>query len=234
MPPDALIQLNFAGGLMAGFASSLHCVGMCGGLASGLMFSLSAQNGTAARAQALAWAQLGRVLAYLVAGLAVGAVGSSVFIALDREIAHLALRWAGGAMLVYIGMSVAGWAPGLAGLDRLAAGFAGRAQRALSISGPAAPLAAGFAWGAMPCGMVYAALLYAMMTGSAQGGALVMAGFGLGTLPAVTAAAFGAHALLGAARSGRTRIAVALTIIVLGFASAAIPWRVVAEICGLA
>jgi sulfite exporter TauE/SafE len=47
----------------------------------------------------------------------------------------------------------------------------------------------GMIWGWLPCGMVYAALLPALATGSAWEGALVMLAFGAGTLPNLLALA---------------------------------------------
>jgi len=41
----------------------------------------------------------------------------------------------------------------------------------------------GLLWGATPCALVYGVLPVALMSGSAADGALVMAAFGLGTLP---------------------------------------------------
>ena len=41
----------------------------------------------------------------------------------------------------------------------------------------------GMLWGFTPCGLVYSVLPVAMLSGSAADGALVMAAFGLGTLP---------------------------------------------------
>jgi len=47
---------------------------------------------------------------------------------------------------------------------------------------------AGLAWVAWPCGALQAALLLSALASSAQGGALVMAGFGLGSMPALALA----------------------------------------------
>ncbi|HEX7157129.1 MAG TPA: sulfite exporter TauE/SafE family protein, partial [Burkholderiaceae bacterium] len=44
-------------------------------------------------------------------------------------------------------------------------------------------LLAGFAWGWIPCGMVYATLPLALIAGGWARGAAVMLAFGLGTLP---------------------------------------------------
>jgi len=233
MSPDGLSELSILGGLLAGFASSLHCVGMCGGIAASLSVSLGGDS-TAGRARALMLAQTGRIAAYVLAGGLLAALGSRAYFAFDQTTAHFVLRWLAAAMLVYIGLSVMGWAPTLAGLDRVGTRLLGWIRtpfsRALSL---ASPLLAGFLWGFLPCGMVYATLFYAMLSGTALNGALIMLGFGLGTLPAVTAAAFGLSGLLAAARTPRVRFAVGLTIVVLGVASAALPWRTIAAFCGI-
>lgn len=233
MTAGSISELSVLGGFMAGLASSLHCVGMCGGLAASLSVALGGER-PGGRVRALMLAQLGRILAYAAAGTMLAALGSTAYFAFDRSEAHLVLRWLAAGMLVYIGLSVAGWAPALAGLDRAG-------SRLLSwMSGPlrgplssASPLLAGMLWGLLPCGMVYAALFFAMLSGGAVQGGLIMLGFGLGTLPAVTASALGLHGLLFAARTPGVRIAVGLAIVVLGLASAAIPWRGIARLCGL-
>lgn len=231
---DPLTQLSLAGGLLAGFASSLHCVGMCGGIASGLMLSLSPDGDNSARARILLQAQLGRVAAYVLAGAIVGLVGSSVYFSFDRAEAHLLLRWAGAVTLVYIGLSVAGWAPSLAGMDRIGTRVVTLLRAPLGGAlQTASPVLAGFLWGFLPCGMVYAALFYAMLSGSAGGGAAIMAGFGLGTVPAVVGAAFGAQMLMRLSRRPGLRVGVGMVIVILGVASAAIPWRALAALCGI-
>ncbi|MDY0050845.1 MAG: sulfite exporter TauE/SafE family protein, partial [Halothiobacillaceae bacterium] len=41
----------------------------------------------------------------------------------------------------------------------------------------------GFLWGWLPCGLVYSVLIWAMAAGGPAEGALLLLGFGLGTLP---------------------------------------------------
>mgnify|MGYP000335804831 CR=1 FL=1 len=233
MQPAGLTELSLAGGFLAGFASSLHCVGMCGGIAASLSMTLGGERASD-RARALMLAQTGRIAAYALAGAILAAIGSQAYFSFDRAEAHLLLRWAAAAMLVYIGLSVAGWAPSLAGFDRMGTRILGWIRRpfggALAM---ASPLAAGFVWGFLPCGMVYATLFYAMLSGRIADGALIMLGFGLGTLPAVTASALGMSSLLAVARTPRVRIAVGLAIVAIGILSAAIPWRTVAALCGI-
>jgi sulfite exporter TauE/SafE len=57
------------------------------------------------------------------------------------------------------------------------------ALRMMPIKTAPTALLAGLLWGWMPCGLVYTASLYALASGSATQGAMVMLVFGLGTLP---------------------------------------------------
>ncbi len=43
----------------------------------------------------------------------------------------------------------------------------------------------GLLWGWLPCGLVYAVVAWSLTTGNAYDGAMLMLGFGLGTLPAM-------------------------------------------------
>ena len=54
-------------------------------------------------------------------------------------------------------------------------------------------LAFGSIWGWMPCGFVYTVLVIATLQQSALHGAMVMAAFGLGTMPAMLFASFAAR-----------------------------------------
>ena len=215
----------FLGGLLLGLASSLHCVGMCGGVASSLMFAFSSGDALKERARALSAAQAGRVLVYIVAGASVGAVGSTAYGAVQHAGANLFTRWAAAVALGWIGLSVAGLAPSLSALDRLAEpiGASLRFSPKQRLSGDSGAFASGLLWGFFPCGMVYGALFYAMLSGTPLGGAAVMAGFGLGTLPSVTAAALGVSTFRRLARTPGARLAVGLGIMALAAASVAIP-----------
>mgnify|MGYP000327278924 CR=1 FL=1 len=118
-------------------------------------------------------------------------------------------------------------------LDRLFRPVTRLILRPIRAAGPASPLLAGLAWGALPCAMVYAALLYAMISGSALQGALVMLGFGLGTLPSVTGTALGIGALQNWGRVPGLRIAAGLTIAAMGGAMLLVPPELIAAMCGM-
>ena len=91
----------------------------------------------------------------------------------------------------------------------------------------------GMIWGFLPCGMVYGALFYAMLAGSTLGGAEVMAGFALGTLPSVTAVALGLSGFRRLGEIKRARIAVGLAIMVIAALSVAAPVARIAALCGV-
>lgn len=220
-PPMDVSDLSFLGGLLMGLAAGLHCAGMCGGIASTLTFLLAPQGGPGSRARVLMTAQAGRVAAYVAAGAVVGTFGSAIYGAFDHTTAYRILQWGAAVTLAWIGLSVAGFIPAFTMLDRLMAPLSRRisalaARTSGSPAGVAAPLVAGLLWGLLPCAAVYGALFTAMLTGSGAGGATLMFGFGLGTLPAVTAAAFGVTSLTRLARGPATRVAVGLSIAAVG------------------
>jgi hypothetical protein len=189
------------GGLLLGLASSLHCAGMCGGIGASLAMGFAPDKGLKARAKALAAAQAGKSLSYVLAGLLVGALGSAVYGLLDRQAAFQVARIAGASALIWTGLSLFGVVPSPAILQRAFAPvrrWAWSAKR----SGGAGAGVAGLVWGLMPCGMVYAALLYAMLAGGAVRGGLVMLGFAVGVTPAVSAAALGVSMLPRFAQGG--------------------------------
>ncbi|RXF73185.1 sulfite exporter TauE/SafE family protein [Hansschlegelia zhihuaiae] len=217
--------LTFAGGFLMGLASSLHCASMCGGVASAMMFSFAASDTAGARQLALGLTQAGRAAGYVLAGGATATIGAPVISALDHAGGLIALRWASAAMLAWIGLATLGLVPPL----RVLHGFAARLRLPTSYVAGApgiviwAPFLSGLGWSFTPCPMVLAALVYAGLSGTSLSGMQVMAGFALGTMPAVVACALGMDRLRSAARRPAARISVGLGLVGLGLASAAAP-----------
>jgi sulfite exporter TauE/SafE len=214
-------------GLLLGLASSLHCFGMCSGIAASLHFAADLDPNRPARdlLPTTLLINAGRISGYVTAGAIVGGLGSGVFGAFDHASAHAILRWAAAAALAWIGLSMLEILPIPAGLYRVASGV----SRLMSTVASAARLPAqaglflsGAVWGFLPCAMVYAALFYAMFSGSWFGGAIVMSGFGLGTLPVVVGAGLGLPLLRRRATSVWLRNAVGLAIIMVGIVSAGV------------
>ncbi len=213
-------QPLFIAGLLLGFSSSLHCFGMCAGIASSLHFAADFGSNRPRRG--------------LLAGATVGAIGSSVFGSFDHAFAHAILRWAAAAALAWIGLSMLEVLSLPAGLSRLAAAVSakiGTAARATNLPPTLGLFVSGAVWGFLPCAMVYAALFYAMLSGSWLGGALAMSGFGLGTLPVLLGAGLGLPLLRRRATAGWLRNTVALAIIAVGIVSAGVSPSTLAVWC---
>ena len=182
--------ISLAGGAALGLASSLHCIGMCGGIS--LLFGHGGRGGCGVAAAGWEQALLhgGRIASYAALGALAGGLGNAALGGIDPAIGHGLLRWAAALSLGWIGLATAGLAPPPAFLGHAMPGpWRMRLMLRLPIS--ARRIAGGLAWGLLPCGMVYGALIFAMFAGTAFGGAMVMLGFGLGTLPALIAAGLG-------------------------------------------
>lgn len=207
-----------ASSLVLGFAGSVHCVAMCGGIASALAHAgAAAQPRPGAIARAALATSLGRIASYATAGALAGGVGGSLggFVAAGSARATM-LRIVLGLVLLGVGVELCRSGRAFAPLER-AGGLLwrrvspllrriGRPERVGQL------VAMGAIWGWLPCGLVYSGLVVAAASGRADLGALAMASFGLGTLPAV-AGASGLSNLLarfGGAGSVRRRAGVVL------------------------
>lgn len=90
------------------------------------------------------------------------------------------------------------------------------AARQLTAQSNLSALLAGSLWGLVPCGMVYAVLVAALVSGSAANGAALMLAFGLGTLPNLLLLGSAGHWLANASKNNAIRKLVGA--IIIGFA----------------
>ena len=200
--------------LLAGLASGLHCAGMCGGISGG--FSVLQRERVWQRQLAL---NGGRIASYAAAGALAGALGSAGAYAAAVLPAQTILYLFSSALVSLAGIHLAFVLP-MSGLERLGAPLWRRLQplaaRLLRASSLPQAFAAGMAWGWLPCGLVYGALLAAVFAGGAAQGALAMAFFGLGTLPWLFLAGVSAARLRGWSRLHELRRAAGVLLIGLG------------------
>jgi sulfite exporter TauE/SafE len=214
--------IGLGAAFIAGLAGSGHCAAMCGGVAGALamrarMVDPAQKNRRAQLALGLAY-NLARISSYALAGALAGLLGHTLLRAVDVAPLSLALRvLAGFIMLAAGGRLLFGWrllepieAAG-AGLWRRIAPWTQRGARRGGLSGA---IGLGLAWGWLPCGLTYSMLLLAATTASTTTGALIMAAFGLGTLPSMLTAtlAFDRAARTLAARASLRNVAGALLV----------------------
>lgn len=208
--------------LVAGIIGSGHCVLMCGSIAGALGYGSA---GAACAGRTLRFPllyNLGRVASYAVAGAIAGGAGGGLLAFLGQPWLRTFFTTLAALVIVVAGVKLATGSRSFGGLDRLGAAAWRRiapATRGLfPVTTPGRAFGVGLAWGWLPCGMAYAMLAAAALTGGAGSGALVMAMFGLGTMPAMLALGTGAAGLLGP----RTRRAGGVVLVLLGLGSLAV------------
>ncbi|MEM9692369.1 MAG: sulfite exporter TauE/SafE family protein [Myxococcota bacterium] len=187
----------FATVLTGSLLGSLHCAGMCGGLVA-----VYAGDGDAeVRGHALYHG--GRLATYSGLGALAGALGGLLEVAGSLVgIAELAAVFAGGAVALWGGLKLLSLydarfqsGPALpASVQRALAAVLGRLKH--YPTGIRAGLL-GLATGLLPCGWLYAFVAVAAGTGHPLTGALVMASFWVGTVPALLAIGIGVRRLMG-------------------------------------
>lgn len=223
-------------GMLLGLSSSLHCFGMCSGIAASLHFAadLDPRRSQTSLFATTLLINAGRIAGYVIAGAIVGGIGSGVFGAFDHSVSHAILRWAAAAALGWIGLSMLEVLPVPAPLYRMASGIShlmNAAAGAARLPPGIGLFIGGAVWGFLPCAMVYAALFYAMLSGSWLGGAVVMSGFGLGTLPVLIGAGIGLPLLRRRVTASWLRKAVGIAILMVGVASAGVTPAAFVALC---
>ena len=177
--------------LLMGLFGGAHCVVMCGGVVGVLCSGLSVEARSSTRRQLpyLVAYNGGRIASYTAFGAVAGAIGMLADRVDGFYEMQLGLRVFAGALMLGVGLYLAGAWRRFGSVEKLGAPLwhviQSLARRALPVRSPAGALLLGLLWGWLPCGLVYAALATAVGTGSPARGALAMAAFGVGTLPAL-------------------------------------------------
>ena len=178
-----MIEFSLLTALLAGLLGGVHCVGMCGGIVAA--FSLRPGGSPPGMGLHLAY-NLGRVFSYSLFGALAGALGGSLEVAKFLPVQTL-LYVLAQVVMILLGLYLAGLSQSVLVFER-AGGLIWRGvkplfQKLLPVTSWPHAIAAGMAWGWLPCGLVYSVLVSALAAGSATSGAALMLAFGLGTLP---------------------------------------------------
>lgn len=186
--------------LTAGLLGGIHCVGMCGGITNMLTSSpttrkfipiIPMQIGLS-KPLIAPWRKTtllhaGRIFTYMLMGTLVGAIGALGIHINPFMPLHTMLYLIGNLALIWLGLRLLGYTPHLASLDRLLARIVKAInfppQYSLLAQAQRFPFLVGMAWGCLPCGLVYGVLPFALLSGDAYSGAVLMLIFGLAALP---------------------------------------------------
>ena len=181
-------ELTFAAALIVGLLGSTHCLGMCSGIVAALNMGIAGD--LSSRPASLLVYQLayngGRISSYVLVGLLAGTLGAGLA---QLGISPLAGKLFAAAFMIALGLYLANWWRGLAVLEKFGAvlwrHIQPRAQRLFPIQNPFQAFLLGALWGWLPCGLVYAVVAWSLTTANSLDAAILMLGFGLGTLPAM-------------------------------------------------
>jgi uncharacterized protein len=205
--------------LIASLAGSLHCVGMCGAFVA---FAVGTGDQPGVRHKALLNAAYhgGRLITYTALGALGGALGAAIDLGGDYIGLQRTAAIAAGSVMIVFGivtlLRIQGVklpkAPVPAALRELVGAGQGLAMGMRPI--PRA-LTIGLLTTLLPCGWLYAFAITAAGTASPVYGALTMAAFWLGTLPALVALGAGIQSLTGALGK-RIPTVTAIAIVLVG------------------
>lgn len=205
--PEVKQGMSYAAIFVIGLLTSVHCVGMCGGIC--LSQCVGAKGDSLfTRMRPSFLYNLGRILSYTMIGSVVGALGGVISL---NGVMRGAVALFAGALMVIMGLNMLNIFPWLRKFSLnmpkfLTGGIDGKNN---------SPFYVGLMNGFMPCGPLQAMQLYALSTGSPLEGGISMFLFAFGT--SFLMFGFGTvSALLTKAFTSKLMTASAVLVIVLG------------------
>lgn len=179
--PTAKEGMSYGALFLIGLLTSIHCVGMCGGINLSQCVSHSNKNISDNKLKSFRPSilyNLGRVISYTVVGGIVGALGSVISFS---GVAKGLIAIIAGIFMIIMALNMWGVFPWLKRLNpRLPKLFTKKINEQKKSK---SPLYVGLLNGLMPCGPLQAMQLFALSTGSVLQGAVSMFLFSMGTVP---------------------------------------------------
>lgn len=199
--------LGYGALFAVGLVTSVHCIGMCGGINMAQCISYRQKHPDSGVTRPSLIYNAFRVISYTAVGALAGALGSAFNISGNFK-GFISL--VAGLFMIVMGFNLLGM---MGALRRFI-------PRLPSLNAPSratriGPAAVGILNGFMPCGPLQAMQLYALSTGSPLQGAMAMLFFGLGTFPVMFA--FGSVSTMLSGKLTRQLLKVSgILVIVLG------------------
>jgi len=180
------MNIDYFSAFVIGILGSGHCIGMCGGITSMLTSALP-KNSTYSKTLLIFSYNFGRILSYAFIGAIVGFTGSVA--AKNVGVPLAGLRVISALFLILLGLYIGQWLMWLNRIERIGKFIwqylSPFSKRLIPVNSPQKAIALGVLWGWLPCGLIYSMLTWSLASGNFVSGALIMAFFGLGTLPAL-------------------------------------------------
>lgn len=214
------IEFALGAALLAGFFGSTHCVGMCGAIV--VLFEGPDSGHSSAWPRRLTY-NFGRGSFYALLGAIAGLTGTLLTKTTGVEQGLWFMRILAAALVIAIGLNLLFDWRLTRFLESAGSGLWQRMSRFARHVLPATTLprayAAGFIWGALPCGLVYSAVALSTTSGNALSGAAIMLAFWLGTLPTLLLVGTSAQILTRLRRRKMLRRIAGILVILIGLAA---------------
>lgn len=208
--PQINESMNYSILFIVGIMTSIHCIGMCGGINLSQTCSITDNSKHTIFKRGLTY-NLGRLVSYTILGGIVGGLGSVLSISLTFQGIIIIVA---GVFMMIMGANMFGL---LSFLKKIVPSIpVSFGRRITNFSKNKSPFIIGLLNGFMPCGPLQSMQLYALSTGSFIKGAFSMFLFSTGTIPLMLF--FGTLGSLFSAKNQRTILRIsAFLILILGF-----------------
>lgn len=187
------MNIDYLSAFTVGLLGAGHCIAMCGGVSGMLLSALPNNVNQQAKWSFILAYNIGRIASYALIGAVVGF--SSSIAAKSLGLPLNILKIVSGIFLILLGLYLGQWQMLLSRVEAIGKGLwqyiSPLSKRCLPVNSTTKALAFGAIWGWLPCGLVYSTLTWALASGNTLDGALIMASFGLGTLPALLTLSLG-------------------------------------------
>lgn len=206
-----------------GLVSSLHCVQMCGPIVLSYSVALDQLKNGSTRTGSSVLGHFayngGRIITYSLLGAVAGLAGHTVGLVGRLAGVTSTLAIVGGVLMLVAGLVMFGVFPAVQAFGgsffRITSNFLRPLSRLIASPRASRRFLLGLTLGFLPCGLIYAALLRALATGSALWGAATMAAFGAGTAGALLAVGIFSSAIRSRVSRWGTQLA-AVSVMVMG------------------
>jgi len=179
-------QISYFSAFLVGFLGVVHCAGMCGGIIGSLTLSQESDSRVQKVSILLSY-NLARIFSYAIAGGLMGGFGWFATNWLDIHYAQGILQLLAAFFMLALGLYLGGWWFGLNRVEQMGSVVWKKIEpfgrHLMPVRNFRQAFVLGMIWGWLPCGLVYSVLIWTISAGSFTEGALMMASFGLGTLP---------------------------------------------------
>jgi len=211
---------------LMGLLGGAHCLGMCGGVVGILSANIHSDASNKLATYHLNY-NIGRILSYVLMGMIFGLVGTLLAQTLHMSLFDKLLRILSGFLMVFVGLYIASWSSKIQILEKIGSKLWVKLQpltkRFIPVRNAKSAFFVGLLWGGIPCGLVYGALSFAMLSGNIADGAIIMLAFGLGTLPSLLLMASMADKLASVIQRPLVRKLSGIIIIILGLSAMFMP-----------